>query len=107
MSETAAPPGLFDRAIRRIAGVWRDMADRVSADEDQGIASQMRACLDGRGGEFSARNRAAKLARAYLGLDAAGRLGFLRDLASFDSDPDAVARAYAAVQSAGDAAERA
>jgi len=107
MSETAAPPGLFDRAIRRIAGVWRDMADRVSTDEDQGIASQMRACLDGRGGEFSARNRAAKLARAYLGLDAAGRQGFLRDLASFDSDPDAVARAYEAVQSAVDPAERA
>ncbi len=107
MSEIAAPPGLFDRAIRRIAGVWRDMADRVSTDEDQGIASQMRACLDARGGEVSARNRAAKLAQAYLGLDAAGRQGFLRDLASFDSDAEAVARAYEAVQSAADAAERA
>jgi malonyl-CoA decarboxylase len=107
MSEIAAPPGLFDRAIRRIAGVWRDMADRVSTDEDQGIASQMRACLDARGGEVSARNRAAKLAQAYLGLDAAGRQSFLRDLASFDSDAEAVARAYEAVQSAADAAERA
>jgi len=107
MSETTAPIGLFDRAIRRIAGVWRDMADRVSTDEDQGIASQMRACLNARGGEVSARNRAAKLAQAYLVLDAAGRRSFLRDLASFDSDADAVAQAYAAVQSAGDAAERA
>ncbi len=105
MGETAAPPGLFDRAIRRIAGVWRDMADRVSTDEDQDIASQMRACLDARGGEVSARNRAAKLAQAYLGLDAAGRRAFLRDLASFDSDADAVARAYEVVQSAADPAE--
>ncbi len=105
MGETAAPPGLFDRAIRRIAGAWRDMADRVSTDEDQGIASQMRACLDARGGEFSARNRAAKLAQTYLGLDAAGRQGFLRDLASFDSNAEAVSRAYEAVQSAADAAE--
>jgi len=107
MSETTAPIGLFDRAIRRITTVWRDMADRVSTDEDQGIASQMRACLDARGGEVSARNRAAKLAQTYLGLDAAGRKGFLRDLASFDSDPDAVARAYEAVRAATDAAERA
>ena len=117
MIETAAPTvpipalpppiGLFDRAIRRITGVWRDMADRVSTDEDQGIASQMRACLDARGGEVSARNRAAKLAQAYLILDTAGRTAFLRDLAAFDSDPDAVTSAYEAVQSAADDAERA
>ncbi len=107
MSDITAPPGLFDRAIRRITTVWRDMADRVSTDEDQGIASQMRACLDARGGEVSARNRAAKLAQAYLTLDAEGRKGFLRDLASFDSNAEAVARAYEAVESAADDAERA
>ena len=107
MSDITAPTGLFDRAIRRITGVWRDMADRVSTDEDQGIASQMRACLDARGGEVSARNRAAKLAQTYLTLDAEGRKGFLRDLASFDSDPEAVARAYEAMRSATDDAERA
>ena len=107
MSDITAPTGLFDRAIRRITTVWRDMADRVSTDEDQGIASQMRACLDARGGEVSARNRAAKLAQAYLTLDAEGRKGFLRDLASFDSDPEAVSRAYEAVRSATDDAERA
>ena len=107
MSDITAPTGLFDRAIRRITTVWRDMADRVSADEDQGIASQMRACLDARGGEVSARNRAAKLAQAYLTLDAEGRKAFLRDLASFDSDPEAVARAYEAMRSATDDAERA
>lgn len=109
MSETAAPAtiGLFDRAIRRIAGVWRDMADRVGTDEDQGIAHQMLACLNARGGEVSARNRAAKLAQAYLVLDDAGRRDFLCELAKFDSDPDAVAAAFATVQAAPGPAERA
>ena len=88
MSDVAVP-GLLDRAIRRITTVWRDMAAGV---EDELIAAQMRACLAGRGGEVSARNRAAKLAETYQGLDEAGRKEFLRTLASFDSDPDAVAR---------------
>ena len=68
-----AAPGLFDRAIRRITGVWRDMAAGVAREDDDSIAAQMRACLAGRGGEVSARNRAAKLAQAYLALDEAGR----------------------------------
>ena len=106
MSETAAPAGLFDRAIRRIANVWRDMAASVS-EEDEGIAAQMRACLAARGGEVSARNRAAKLAQTYLALDAEERVAFLKTLAEFDSDPEAVARAYEAVQAARDPAERA
>jgi malonyl-CoA decarboxylase len=98
--------GLLDRAIRRIAGVWRDMASSVSDTEDDGIPAQMRACLSGPGGEISARNRTAKLAQAYLALDEAGRTEFLRTLADFDSDPQALATAYAAVQAAGDPAER-
>ncbi|MBV8914943.1 MAG: malonyl-CoA decarboxylase, partial [Acetobacteraceae bacterium] len=76
-------------------------------DEDQGIIGQMRACLNARGGEISARNRAAKLAQTYLGLDDPGRRAFLQDLASFDSDPAAVARAYETIQSAEDDAQRA
>ncbi len=101
MSDIASP-GLFDRAIRRINTIWRDMAVGV---EDVSIAAQMHACLNGRGGEVSARNRAAKLAETYLELDVAGRAEFLRTLASFDSDADAVAGAYAAVQAAADPAE--
>ena len=107
MSETAASTGLFDRAMRRIATAWRDMAASVSPAEDERIAGQMRACLEGRGGEVSARNRAAKLAQAYLGLDEDGRRGFLRDLAGFDSDPEAVTTAFEALQSSTDPAERA
>ena len=107
MSETVAPSGLFDRAIRRITNVWRDMAASVSGEEGETIADQMRACLVARGGEVSARNRAAKLARAYLALDAAGRIDFLRTLAGFDSNPEAMAAAYADLQAATDPAERA
>ena len=86
MSDLALETGLLDRALRRVTSLWRDMAERVVGGEAESIAEQMRACLDGRGGEVSARNRAAKLARDYLALDAAGRVGFLRDLAGFDSD---------------------
>ncbi len=106
MSE-AVSTGLLDRAIRRITTVWRDMASSVSGETDETLETQMKACLAGRGGEVSARNRAAKLAQTYLGLDEAGRKEFLRTLASFDSDPDAVAAAFAKVQAAVDPAERA
>jgi malonyl-CoA decarboxylase len=107
MSETTAPIGLFDRAIRRITGVWQGMAASVSGDDDDSIAAQMRACIEGRGGEVSARNRAAKLAQAYLALDEAGRTAFLHTLATLDSDPKAVAAAYDRLTAAEDPAERA
>jgi malonyl-CoA decarboxylase len=106
MSE-AVSTGLLDRAIRRITEVWRDMASSVSGDVDESLEAQMRACLAGRGGEVSARNRAAKLAQTYLTQDEAGRKDFLHTLAGFDSDPEAVADAYSKVQAASDVAERA
>ena len=98
--------GLLDRALSRITAVWRDMASSVGGEDDQSLEAQMRACLDGKGGEVSARNRAAKLAESYLGLNEAGRVDFLRELAGFDADPDAVAKAYAGVRAAGDAMAR-
>jgi malonyl-CoA decarboxylase len=106
MSEVAAT-GLLDRAIRRITTVWRDMAASVAGEPDEPLEEQMRACLRGPGGEVSARNRAAKLAQAYQASDEAGRKHFLRTLAGFDSDADAVAHAYADVQKAIDPADRA
>jgi malonyl-CoA decarboxylase len=107
MSETTAPAGMFDRAIRRITGVWQGMAASVTNDDDDSIAAQMRACIDGRGGEVSARNRAAKLAQTYLTLDEAGRTAFLHTLATLDSDPKAVAAAYDRLTATDDPAERA
>src|SRR3954465_6914989 len=96
MSE-AVSTGLLDRTIRRITEVWRDMASSVSGDVDETLDAQMQTCLAGRGGEISARNRAAKLAETYQEANEAGRRDFLRTLAGFDSDPDAVAAAYARV----------
>ena len=111
-SAVAAPgavtsPGLFDRAWRRIASVWRDMASTVAPEGDDGIAAQMEACLAGRGGEVSARARAAKLAETYLELDDNGRLQFLGTLAGFDSDGAGLGEAFAAIQNAADPAGRA
>ena len=106
MSETA-PLGLLDRALRRIADAWRDMAAAVGPAADESILAQMRACLGARGGEVSARNRAAKLGEAYLAADAPGKLAFLQDLATFDADPKAVAEAAARLAAAGDPPARA
>ena len=100
-------PGLFDRALRRITGVWRDMASSVSSSEDDGIEAQIRACLSGRGGEVSARNRAAKLAETYASLDTEGRRNFLRVVSEFDSDEKAIASAYGKLQAATDDAQSA
>ena len=108
MSEIAGDTGLLDRAWRRVTTLWRDMADRVvGAEETETVADQMRACLDGRGGEVSARNRAARLAQAYMAGDAAGRAEFLRTLAGFDSDTAAVRKAAEALGKATDPAEEA
>ncbi len=61
-------------------------------DEDhRQLRTQMNECLESRGGEVSARAKAAALGRVYLALDSTGRESFLRVLAtSFDVDHDAV-----------------
>jgi malonyl-CoA decarboxylase len=102
-----AASGLFDRALRRIGVVWRDMASSVAGEADDSIEAQIRACLDGRGGEVSARSRTARLAETFESLDDAGKLDLLRTLAGFDSDPAAVDAAYDAVRAAADPAARA
>ena len=96
--------GLLDRAFRRITEVWRDMASSVSGEADQSLESRMRACLQARGGEVSARNRAASLAQTYQSLDETGRREFLIALAGFDADPEAVATAYDALRATDDPA---
>ena len=94
MADTLAavtPETLVDRALRRVTGLWRDMAERVvSRGEPEDVAAQMQACLTGRGGEVSARARAAKLAAAYRGFNEGERVHLLRTLAGFDADAAAV-----------------
>ena len=62
---------------------------------------QLAECAEAKGGEVSARNRAALLAQTYLDLDDEGRHAFLRLIAlEFGPDPARVAKAHASYQSA-------
>jgi malonyl-CoA decarboxylase len=101
MSDAAeAEVGMFGRALRRVGALWRDMAASVSWNADESIEDQLRACLEAKGGEVSARSRAAHLAEAYLEADAEGRRGFLAALAGFDADEAQVSAAVAALADA-------
>ena len=93
---------VYDRTfgnLRNLRGVWRDIAasargvwngalkPELSGDDIDRLRSQFRDCLDGKGGQVSARARAAALGRTYLSLNGAGRERFLRLLATeFDID---------------------
>lgn len=101
MSDAAS---LFDRALRRLTSAWRDVAGSISTPSEEPLDAQMRACLSARGGEVSARNRAARLARVYLAADDTGRRHFLSLLAGFDADQATVAKAMDAVREAADPA---
>jgi malonyl-CoA decarboxylase len=106
---------LLDRTMHNLREAWRDMADwreglfsaapspHLPDKDAEALKIQMRDCLEGRGGEVSARARAASLGRIYLSLNAQGRKRFLQVLASeFDIDRKAVDKAAAALQKAGD-----
>ena len=117
--EEQAAPSLFDRTIENLRTAWRDIAafsrEAVGAtprphlpreDADR-LRLQMQACLEGRGGEVSARARAAELGRTYLSLDSTGRRNFLSVLArDFDVDRANVDRAVDVFHLAGDPASR-
>ena len=89
--------------LERLRGVWRDIAGtfsgsvRADLSNDSDILDlreQMENCLEARGGEVSARARAASLGETYLGLDMSGRRRFLQLLASsFQIDKLAVSDA--------------
>lgn len=101
----------LDRTLVRLVNLWRDVSDTVTGTVDAGLSAegdirrlrdQMQACLEGRGGEVSARARAAGLGRTYLSLDELGRERFLRLLAgAFDADRTEIDAAVAALQEAG------
>jgi malonyl-CoA decarboxylase len=96
---------VVDATLGRLRSAWRDIAGQtrgasaaprpeLSSDDMERLREQLRACLEGRGGEVAARARAAELGRTYLGLNADGRERFLRLLADeFDVDREAVAGA--------------
>jgi len=120
---TSAPPiqppqaGLFDR-LKNLRGLWRDIASswggapktispELPPDDANALRAQMQDCLQEKGGEVSARGRAAALGRSYLALNAEGRKRFLRILADeFGTDRASVDAAMAAVATAADLSAR-
>lgn len=120
MVQSRSANSLFDRTWRNLRHAWRDIA--VSArsvmpapaveptlpDEDLArLRAQMQDCLKTRGGEVSARARAAKLGRVYLSLNADGRRRFLNLMATeFDIDRAAVAAAAERLRVASEMDER-
>ena len=110
----------LDRTLSNLRGAWKAIAgstydaeaastrpDLPDEDADR-LREQMQACLGTRGGEVSARARAAALGGVYLALDASGRERFLRLLADdFDVDHKTVAEiADTMKRTAGEAALR-
>lgn len=96
-------PGFFARTLSGLRDLWDGVAGSESVEAlhpdlpDRHLATvekQMIACLDGTGGEVSARKRAAALGQAYLSLNPAGKRRFLVLLAEkFGTDADAVGAA--------------
>src|SRR5229473_2131821 len=112
--------GVLDRTMANLRSAWREIADSARGvlsgaprpdlpeDDIAPLRQQMLSCLDGRGGEVTARARAAELGRSYLALNAAGRERFLRLLAGeFDTDRDLVDSHCVALAAAADPAARA
>jgi malonyl-CoA decarboxylase len=112
-------PNVVDRTLTNLRNVWREIAtstrgvlhNALRPELPEGDASalrqQMQSCLDGSGGEVTARARAAELGRTYLALNQTGRERFLRVLAEdFGIDRAVVDRWCAALAKAVAPAER-
>lgn len=106
---------LLGRTLTNLRTAWRDVAasargafgaalrpDLPDEDADR-LRQQFRDCVESKGGEVSARARAAALGRTYLGLSAAGRRRFLEILAvDFDTDQAEVDAAIEVLRAAKD-----
>ncbi len=108
-----ANENFFDRTLGNLKTAWRDVASGAArtlglavppdAADPETLTRLMKECLQARGGEVSARLRAAELGQAYLESDAAGRRQFLEILAQrFATDDAAVEDAIIAYRAADD-----
>ena len=108
-----ANENFFDRALGNLKTAWRDVASGAArtlglavppdAADPETLTRLMTECLQARGGEVSARLRAAELGQAYLESDAPGRRQFLEILARrFATDDAAVEDAIIAYRAADD-----
>ena len=96
----ASDEPLWDRTLRRIRLIWplgdsaslKNSVDPSLPEGDlQKLRQKINRCLEGRGGEVSARTRAAELGEAYLILNSEGRTRFLELLArEYDIDNQAL-----------------
>ena len=113
------PSSFLDRTLTNLRRGWQSIAgssyDEDAAStrpdlpkEDAGhILEQMRECLDNKGGEVSARTKAAALGRVYLALDKSGREKFLRLMAeNFGTDKKDVDKAIERYRAAGSDTDR-
>ena len=102
---------IFDKTLFNLRSAWQQInilsSDHPALKPDLPNADiiilkqQMRDCLEGKGGNVSARARAAKLGEAYLCLNDIGRLRFLNVLAQdFGVDNDRVRELAEAILSA-------
>ena len=75
----------------QFSGKRLELSPYLHADEIEPLKVKVTACLEGKGGEVSARARAAELGSAYLGMNDEGRYKFLQLLTTdFDIDHDKI-----------------
>lgn len=92
---------LLSRGLKKVRALVAEEGPALPAKTRDRLRAQLRECVEGRGGEVSARQRAAGLARTYQGLSEAGRRDFLRLIAlEFGPEPARVAKAHEAYQAA-------
>lgn len=107
------------RTVVSLLRTWRDVKVSarhvISSELDPSLPKsdmdllkkQMQLCFDSPGGEVTARSQTAELGRTYLSLNEAGRLRFLKLLATdFDLDPKKMAALTKAYTEAETAIER-
>lgn len=100
---THTKSSFWDRALRNAKSAWDKIASDtegsptitatpdLSDQDEKRLIKHMQACLDRRGGEVSARKRAAALGHVYLTLNKIGRRRFLTILATeFGTDSNLV-----------------
>lgn len=96
--------GLMSRGLTKMRELMAQATTKKAEPTEktlERVRLQLHECAQGRGGEVSTRQRAAKLAQTYLGLDEAGQHAFLRLIAlEFGPEPERVAQAHAAYQAA-------
>ncbi len=113
MSNRSDAAGFIDRTLSNLRQVWRGRPPglTVAPDLPEGdvarLKGQIDACLTAKGGEVSARVRAADLGQSYLGLTEVGRARFLQVLAEdYDVETNALDAALVRVSEAEDEERR-